>query len=290
MAAVVAKYAATKVLSKEMKKYKAKEPAGDDARSPSMLLDPYFMYIPDNRTGKLKKVKKQVPDYITEHDAVILAKMRKRSYALDMSLFNLFGTRFGWSSVIGLIPVFGDLADGLLALALISRCNEVECGLPAGYQTRMYLNVLFDLVVGLVPLVGDFADGIFKANTRNVRLLEKRLDEVYRPSELKKGQPSKNDRPATVYEDFSDEDDDRRSVVRHTDGAVDPQRPAPAKYPDDRRGDATVDRKGYAGFFGGGSRRDRRVDEEMGHLPVQPPRPQQGSYGRSDRRMDGGRS
>ena len=49
-------------------------------------------------------MKKQVPDYIPEHDAVILAKMRSRAYKLDMCLFNLMGIRFGWSSVVGIIP------------------------------------------------------------------------------------------------------------------------------------------------------------------------------------------
>jgi hypothetical protein len=56
------------------------------------------------KQGKFKKVKKQIPDYIPEHDAIILAKMRQRAYMLDCSLFNIFGVRFGWSSVIGLIP------------------------------------------------------------------------------------------------------------------------------------------------------------------------------------------
>jgi len=68
------------------------------------LQDPYFDVIWDERKGRSKKVKKQVPSYIPEHDAIILAKMRRRSYRLDMGLFSLFGIRFGWSSVIGLVP------------------------------------------------------------------------------------------------------------------------------------------------------------------------------------------
>lgn len=58
------------------------------------------------KPGRKKKVKKQIPAYIPEHDATILAKMRRRSYRLDMSLFTLFGIRFGWSSVIGIIPAY----------------------------------------------------------------------------------------------------------------------------------------------------------------------------------------
>ena len=58
----------------------------------------------------MKKVKKQIPAYIPSHDADILAKARKRAYKLDFCLFNFLGFRFGWSSVIGLIPAIGDMS------------------------------------------------------------------------------------------------------------------------------------------------------------------------------------
>jgi hypothetical protein len=53
----------------------------------------------------MMKVKKQIPDYIPEEDAVILAKVRRRAYRYDMCLFNFLGIRFGISAVWGLIPV-----------------------------------------------------------------------------------------------------------------------------------------------------------------------------------------
>lgn len=56
------------------------------------------------RPGKMKKVKKLIPTYIPDHDAKVLAKMRKRAYNLDCSLFTFAGTRFGWSAVYGFIP------------------------------------------------------------------------------------------------------------------------------------------------------------------------------------------
>lgn len=56
------------------------------------------------KPGKMKKVKKQVPAYIPEHDAEILGKMRSRAYKLDCSLGSFLGIRFGWSSIIGIVP------------------------------------------------------------------------------------------------------------------------------------------------------------------------------------------
>jgi hypothetical protein len=36
------------------------------------------------------------------------------------------GFRFGWSAVIGIIPVIGDILDMLIALSIIRTCMEVE--------------------------------------------------------------------------------------------------------------------------------------------------------------------
>lgn len=243
------------------------------------------MYIDDpKRPGKHKKVKKQIPAYIPENDALILAKMRKRSYRLDMCLFNLFGIRFGWSSVLGIIPGVGDFADFLLAVALVRYCATVSCGLDATTQSRMYVNCVIDLLVGFVPLLGDLADAAFKANTRNVRLLEKRLDAAYKPRAVVEAEESTRKQkrasgihgwepaPATAYEDYSDEEDERRAFIREQDRADRVRRPEPARTRDEGRA-------GGGGWFSGirGGSAKRGTDVERGEAaPRQPPRPDRG--------------
>jgi len=244
MAQVIGKYAAKKMLGKQMEKYKNKDSTGH--------YDPYFTYV-QKPNGKMKKVKKQVPDYIPEHDAVILAKARSRAYALDCCLFNLFGIRFGWSSVIGLIPAAGDLVDMLMAALLVSRMHKVDGGLPPATQVYMLFNILLDFLVGLVPFVGDLVDAAYKANTRNLRLLEVHLDKKYKP---KASGPEKYPAsPATVYEDFEDE---QRLPQYHGDGTTEPRRPDPIRQSDERRGgerrDSRRDRRPS------GSRRDQRPE------------------------------
>ena len=215
MAEAVGKMAAKKLLGKQMSKYSSKGVAGDK--------DPYFAYVENPRTGKMKKVKKQVPDYIPEHDAMILAKVRKQAYRYDMALFNLAGVRFGWSSVIGLVPWVGDAADVAMALNVYRLCNRVECKLDSKTKRKMQMWILADGLIGLVPLVGDFCDAALKCNTQNLRLLELRLDEMYMPDEMKRARGMKlkgekgtgqaqqqRHQPATTYEDFSDEEHERR--------------------------------------------------------------------------------
>lgn len=178
------------------------------------------------RPGKFVKKKKQIPAYIPAQDAEILAKVRKRAYRLDMSLFNFLGIRFGWEAVIGIIPMIGDAIGVLFALMVYQTCCKVEGGLSGTIKMRMLLNIAADFAVGLVPFVGDLADAAFKCNTRNLRLLEQTLDKKYKPSSSRRddrdlagvdrekrrknrasGMFQRNDPPpATVFEEFSDDD------------------------------------------------------------------------------------
>ena len=53
---------------------------------------------------KTKKKRRAVPAGISEHDAKVLNKVKRRAYFLDVGLFNFCGIKFGWGSAIGLIP------------------------------------------------------------------------------------------------------------------------------------------------------------------------------------------
>ncbi|KAI7360021.1 hypothetical protein KC354_g8993 [Hortaea werneckii] len=244
MAAAVGKYAAQKMLRKQMGKYEGKKVEQGD--------DPYFAMIEDpKRPGKFKKVKKQIPDYLSEHDAMILARVRKSAYRLDMCLFNLFGIRFGWEAVIGIIPAAGDAIGLALAYLVFMQCCKIDGGLPSSVKSRMIINIIMDFLVGLVPFLGDIADAAFKCNTKNVRLLERHLDQKYKPNRrderdyagVDKAQRRKNRAsgiytrndppPATVFEDFSDNEQYGSDPV---------QRPSTSRQPSGRQGGSRRER------------------------------------------------
>jgi hypothetical protein len=171
----------------------------------------------------------------------------------------------------------GDVLDALMALMLIRSCSKVECGL-GGIAMKMYFNLLLDFLVGLVPFVGDLADAAYKCNSRNVRLLEERLDEMYKPKEQLKREKQQRESwhpqgkddvrgkppaPATVYEDFSDEENERHNGILSNNQT--PIRPQPARVPSERQGGPAPDRSAGRKLFGG---RSRRNDEEMGAPPA----------------------
>ncbi|KAL2002499.1 hypothetical protein VTN02DRAFT_6674 [Thermoascus thermophilus] len=153
---------------------------GETAKNHFGQEDPYFEEVPASRLGrafgkKTQKRRKAVPPGISENDAKILTKVKRRAYRLDYALFSLCGVRFGWSSAIALIPVAGDALDAALALMVVQSCKDIDGGLPSHLWMMMVMNIALDFAVGLVPFVGDLADALYKCNTRNAILLEKHL-------------------------------------------------------------------------------------------------------------------
>ena len=101
-----------------------------------------------------------------------LAALRKYAVLLD-SAFQVPGTRmrFGLDPIVGLLPGAGDLITGFFSVMIV--LHSVRLRIPKVVIARMMLNSGVDLLVGAVPLVGDLIDAGFKANLRNMALLER---------------------------------------------------------------------------------------------------------------------
>lgn len=171
MASFIAKIVGKKILGETVKNKFGKE-------------DPFFETVPATRldgkpskSGRTVRRKKALPPGISEHDGQVLTKVKRRAYRLDLSLFTFMGIRFGWGSVIGLIPAIGDALDAMLALMVLKTCCQIDGGLPNGIKLKMLINIIFDFFLGIVPLLGDLADAMYKANTKNALLLEDFLRE-----------------------------------------------------------------------------------------------------------------
>ncbi|HEY9445795.1 MAG TPA: DUF4112 domain-containing protein [Burkholderiales bacterium] len=78
--------------------------------------------------------------------------------------------RIGLDALIGLVPGFGDAAGVLLSSYIVHEAWRL--GAPKSVLIRMWLNVVVEGIVGAVPLLGDLFDAVWKANLRNVALLE----------------------------------------------------------------------------------------------------------------------
>ena len=101
-----------------------------------------------------------------------LRKVRKIAKILD-SAIGIPGTKFriGLDPILGLIPGGGDLITAGISgytIYLAARCGVER---PAIY--KMVKNIAIETVIGFVPIAGDIFDAYFKANIRNLEILEK---------------------------------------------------------------------------------------------------------------------
>jgi hypothetical protein len=108
--------------------------------------------------------------------AAEVVALRRLSHALD-ELFVVPGTsyRVGLDPLLGLVPGVGDVAASTASAYIVARAAAL--GVPRATLARMVVVLVVDAVFGSLPVVGDVFDATWKANARNVRLLEARLDD-----------------------------------------------------------------------------------------------------------------
>lgn len=100
-----------------------------------------------------------------------LARARRLAWLLDESI-PVPGTswRVGLDPLVGLVPGLGDWVSWGVGLHLLWGAGRMGAG--PGVLLRMAGNLVVDAVTGVVPVLGDLFDLAWKANTRNLRLLE----------------------------------------------------------------------------------------------------------------------
>lgn len=98
-----------------------------------------------------------------------LYRAQKLARLMD-ARFGIGRLRFGADSIIGLVPVAGDVIAFLIGLYPVFLAYKHQLG--GWIIARMILNLGLDVVLGAVPVVGDFMDVFYKANLKNLHLLE----------------------------------------------------------------------------------------------------------------------
>ena len=100
-----------------------------------------------------------------------LKRIRALAVLLD-SAWEIPGTNFriGLDSLIGLIPGAGDVVTMLAASYIVAEARRL--GVRRRTLLRMVSNIAVDAIIGAIPLAGDLFDAGFKANARNLRLIE----------------------------------------------------------------------------------------------------------------------
>lgn len=120
------------------------------------------------------KIAKDLPGMGSDPQSV-----RARVEALEKILERAFvipGTKipFGLDSVIGLVPVLGDVVTAVMGAYMVWEARNL--GMSKWQLVRMTANVGVDTALGAIPLLGDAFDLVWRSNSKNLRMIKKHLD------------------------------------------------------------------------------------------------------------------
>jgi len=104
-----------------------------------------------------------------------LERVRAMARLMDAQ-FEVAGVKFGLDSLIGLVPVAGDIATAIVGLYPILIAKKHN--LSRVTRLRMAANFAIDLAIGAVPVAGDVFDVAYKANLKNLALLEREVEKL----------------------------------------------------------------------------------------------------------------
>jgi len=115
-----------------------------------------------------------------DRDPSVARNLERLAWLMDRA-FTVPGTKItvGLDALLGLLPVGGDVLTGIVQAALVLIALR-HYRVPRSVAARMMGNVALDVALGSIPLLGDLFDVAFKANTRNIKLLE-----PYRPQSVR---------------------------------------------------------------------------------------------------------
>lgn len=107
-----------------------------------------------------------------------LQRLRRLARLLDEAFPLPGGYRIGFDGFMGLLPGVGDGLGAALSTYIVAL--GARLGVPTTHLLRMIGNIGLDLAVGLVPVLGDIFDFTWKANSRNLALIEQGLGRASR--------------------------------------------------------------------------------------------------------------
>jgi hypothetical protein len=113
---------------------------------------------------------------MAESDVTANTRSLDRARALARVLDTAVGIpgtpfRLGLDAIVGLIPGAGDMIGALLSGYIVLAAARSGATTPV--LLRMIGNIAIDTAFGSIPVLGDLFDVAFKANARNVALLER---------------------------------------------------------------------------------------------------------------------
>jgi hypothetical protein len=114
---------------------------------------------------------------IEEQNEEKLLRLKLLGNRLD-EIITIPGTKYkiGVDPIIGIFPVIGDLLGSIISIYIIYSGSKM--GVSSQVIAKMSINLGIDFIVGLIPVFGDIFDMGWKANKKNIELIEKNINKT----------------------------------------------------------------------------------------------------------------
>lgn len=99
--------------------------------------------------------------------------VRRLAWLLDDAIPFVAGRRIGLDGFMSFVPVVGDATGFGLSAVVVLAGVRAGCSWPT--VARMVLHAGGESLLGLIPLLGPLVAFVWKANQRNLRIIEKDL-------------------------------------------------------------------------------------------------------------------
>lgn len=144
----------------------------DSARDPESANE-YVEQKPSKGDGIFQNLDPSNPQpmpELTRQEQKVYNSLKRIQYLMDDCIkLPCCSRRVGIDPIIGLVPVIGDMGSALVSVFFVARSARVVSRYTI---VRMLANVWIDTVVGVVPFAGDIFDVGWKANERNLGIVE----------------------------------------------------------------------------------------------------------------------
>ena len=108
---------------------------------------------------------------IIERNEEKLLRLKLLSERLD-DLIKIPGTnrKIGIDAIVGVIPILGAFIGVIFSTYIMY--SGIKMGVSSKIVIKMATNIAIEFIIGSIPIIGDIFDALWKANKRNVELIE----------------------------------------------------------------------------------------------------------------------
>ncbi|KAI8331101.1 hypothetical protein BD560DRAFT_415979 [Blakeslea trispora] len=111
---------------------------------------------------------------LPERDAYVLEKYTARMKRFD-EMVKICCCWIGYDILLEFIPVVGKVISLMYALSMYRLA--CQCDLPRSIKRRMLYHISIDFLLGLIPILGILLDMLYRAHSKNARILRRFLYE-----------------------------------------------------------------------------------------------------------------